>query len=307
MNFTILRLRFITALHIGDGELGDSGYCVPADTLFSALCTEAHKSGGTAAIAALVAAARSGSLLLSDALPYVDDNYYVPKPVLRIRSDDGENNDRKAFKKLKYIPLEMLERYLSGGYSSEDAKNEMIDFKLGASEARTQVNVGGDPYQVGAFMFYENAGLYVLVGYTDEAVLEIFDSLSFSGIGGKRSSGLGRFEIERAAPDDFEALLNLTADGKYMTLSASMACSGELEAAIDGANYVIKRRGGFVASADYSETPRRKRDFYSFAAGSVFASTFSGDVFDVSNGGTHPVWRYAKPLFIDLPGTEVLQ
>ena len=45
---------------------------------------------------------------------------------------------------------------------------------------------------------------------------------------------------------------------------------------------------------------RRKRDFHVFAAGSCFANQFLGDIFDVSTGGAHPVYRYAKPLFMEV-------
>jgi CRISPR-associated protein Csm4 len=47
-----------------------------------------------------------------------------------------------------------------------------------------------------------------------------------------------------------------------------------------------------------AERLEKKRDFYSFAAGSVFQNKFEGDIFDVSIKGNHPVWRYAKPLFM---------
>ena len=40
---------------------------------------------------------------------------------------------------------------------------------------------------------------------------------------------------------------------------------------------------------------------YVFAAGSCFKNEFEGDIYDVTNGGSHPVYRYAKPLFMGVP------
>ena len=56
-----------------------------------------------------------------------------------------------------------------------------------------------------------------------------------------------------------------------------------------------------MASEFYAEEYRRKRDLYVFAAGSCFKNEFEGDIYDVTNGGSHPVYRYAKPLFMGVP------
>ena len=54
---------------------------------------------------------------------------------------------------------------------------------------------GGDakPYHVGGFHYREGAGLYFIAkgGYDIAPLLE---SLRYSGLGGKRSAGYGRFE-----------------------------------------------------------------------------------------------------------------
>ena len=54
----------------------------------------------------------------------------------------------------------------------------------------------------------------------------------------------------------------------------------------------------FVASSDYAEEWRKKKDLYVFTAGSCFVNCFAGDIYDVSEGGKHPVYRYAKPIFM---------
>ena len=66
------------------------------------------------------------------------------------------------------------------------------------------------------------------------------------------------------------------------------------------ARYLLQRRSGFIASDDYSDKNVKKNDLYTFAAGSAFKNSFSGDIYDVSGNGRHPVYRYAKPFFIGL-------
>ena len=77
-----------------------------------------------------------------------------------------------------------------------------------------------------------------------------------------------------------------------------MAKNDELEAILENAGYVMLKRSGFINSYTYADNFQKKSDFYCFAAGACFEKKFEGDVFDVSQGGTHPVWRYAKPMLM---------
>ena len=89
-------------------------------------------------------------------------------------------------------------------------------------------------------------------------------SLSYSGLGGKRSSGLGRFEC-RAFPVPDALLRGLARKGsRYMLLSCALPRDEELDQAVEGADYQLVKRSGFVASADYAPQQMRKRDLYVF-------------------------------------------
>ncbi|GHV53338.1 CRISPR type III-associated RAMP protein Csm4 [Synergistales bacterium] len=306
MDYAVYKLRFSEPLHAGIKELSDCSSSLSSDTVFSAMCHEALKIGGSEHIERLVGLVRSGKLVISSALPFVDNDLYIPKPIIRIehperhkkKGFDDDYGNKKAFKKLKYIPLDLIEDYLAG---TLDAVAAQEDLALGDQDTRTRVSVGGDPYCVGAFAFRKNAGLYILAGYADHASLnrfeELLGALQYSGLGGKRSSGFGRFEFERGKADTFKPYLEKR-KGHLMTLNVCMAKDEELEAALSGATYVLSRRGGFVLSEKYAPQNVKKREFYSFAAGSCFERPFAGDVFDVSQGGSHPVWRYAVPMFM---------
>ena len=280
-----------------------------ADTLFSALCQEALMLYGEEGIQKLTELVRHGELLLTDAMPVHHNTYYIPKPMLRIEGErTGDSSQKKAFKKLKYIRLTSLPDYLSGTLNPEEEGKSME--KFGKAEIRTMASVteGKDtkPFPVGVFKYGDGWGLYFILAYgqkeTKNFAEELLMSLELSGIGGKRSAGLGKFTLENAKmPEEFVAKLNTGKENAHhVTLSVSMAEDAELETALRGAGYSMVKRSGFVASYTYEESFRRKEDFYMFGAGSTFRHPFGGTLRDVSSGGSHPVYRYGKPLFLEV-------
>ena len=305
MKYTLYILRFVSPVHFGNGRLDKTGICFYADTLFSALCTEAQKMSSDGA-KKLFDAAMSGRLRISDGLPFFNDTLFVPKPMTEVDSSErGNSKLKKKFKKLAYIPLNDIETFLSGDYDPEEA-SEMLD-SLGQVSGRARVAVGRDedsrPYSVGTFTFAKDCGLYFICEADDDTAAdfdELFDSLSYNGIGGKVSSGLGRFEYTYTdIPDGLMKRLSGEYD-RYMSLSICMPADTELESVIEGSSYELIKRSGFVASHEYAEEPLKKRDFYSFKSGACFTKRFKGDVFDVSSNGKHPVYRYAIPMLMGL-------
>lgn len=276
MKKSIIKLKFKTPVHFGSGRLTDGNYELKADTIFSALCIESRN------IEKLVADARAGRIKISDAFPYIGQYYYLPKPMIHIKH---ESDNYKLFKKIKYIAEDAIESYLEGTLYPED---ELENFILGEADIRTQVCVGEDPFQVGTYTFRENAGLYIIVEHADGDIIEIFDRLQYSGIGGKRSSGRGRFTYTMEACFDFPK------GNKKILLNSAMAKEGELESALEGASYLLQKRSGFIHQSRY-----KKQDLYTFQAGSVFENCFEGEIFDVGND-EHPVYNYAIPMFMEV-------
>ncbi|MBR0528836.1 MAG: type III-A CRISPR-associated RAMP protein Csm4 [Ruminococcus sp.] len=312
MRYDLLRLRFSTPVHFGNGRLDTAEMTFCADRLFSALCIEALKKGGEAYLQKICDAAKSGKLLFSDGLPYIGDTYYIPKPVIHIERSSGENSSvlKKAFKKLSYIPVGKTDDFFSGNIDPE-AENKKFD-KIGKFGKRHLVTVRNgeedpDPYHVGEFSFNENCGLYVILASESDDlyydISELVEALGYCGIGGKITSGMGKFTVSaKKVPEGLLRAFDGEHD-RYVSLSVCMAKNEELETALKNAGYVIIKRSGFINSCTYAGSFRKKSDFYCFAAGACFEKKFEGDVFDVSQGGAHPVWRYAKPLFmgVDIP------
>lgn len=304
MKGLIYKLKFSDGIHIGSGSLSSSDITVHADTLFSAICIEALNTGGEDMLMLVVEAAKNDKLLLSDALPYIDDTLYFPKPICRLENNKQQDNDlKKEFKNLKYIPYDELDTYMSGNIDPIKT-NEKFSM-LGKKELHQKVSLkageDNELYAVGVYRFAEKCGLYILVYVSDDATEKMFDdimdSLQFSGIGGKRTSGYGKFTYTKS---DFS--MSELSSGKYMTITSCMAEDEKLEAVLENATYKLIKRSGFVQSATYAETNVKKHDFYLFDSGSVFDKKFKGDVFDVSIEGNHPVYKYAKPLFVRIGG-----
>lgn len=304
MYYRIYKLTFPAGVHFGNNSLENSEATMHADTIFSALCHEAVGQSKEV-LDELVGAVENGDILFSDALPFIGDMLYLPKPYISIHSDSGDSKEKKKFKKLEYIPSELYQTFLDGKFPINEHGDDLDE--LGSHMVKTAVSVRGEeepqPYRVGSFWFNEGCGLYIIAGFSDEDreyfFMDLIDALSYDGIGGERSSGYGRFECRQAKtiPEELERALN-GEHQRYVTLSVSLPSDDELENAVSGSHYRLVRRSGFVASGKYSDTQLRKNDLYVFDCGSVFRNRFRGQIADVSSGGTHPVYRYAKPLFI---------
>lgn len=315
MKFKCYELAFSTAVHFGKKDLDDAEYVLYADTIFSAMCHEALNTGGADALNQLSDMVRSSRFRISDAFPYgtVDGKkkYYIPRPMLELAIEDkGDSSAKKTLKKLEYIPWDKLQEYLSGNM---DIENEayILKHNMGRRDIRTMASVketdDTKPYSVGTYRFSPGWGLYLTIGYENEDDLHMIEAVligtGYNGIGGKRSSGLGRFELRSASVTD-EILSRLTTEpeksGTYMTMSLSLPEREHIEDVLQDARYGLIRRGGFISSSTYVAGQVKKKDSYLFRSGSVFNKTFNGELLDVSGKGSHPVWRYAKPLFLEV-------
>ena len=96
MDYAVFKMRFLTPLHAGVKNLTDGGFSVNADTLFSALCQMARAEKGERGVEDLTDEVRAGRLALSDALPYIDGDLYIPKPIMRVEGT-GDYGDKKIY------------------------------------------------------------------------------------------------------------------------------------------------------------------------------------------------------------------
>ncbi|NCC79231.1 MAG: type III-A CRISPR-associated RAMP protein Csm4 [Clostridia bacterium] len=308
MGCEVYKMHFRTAVHFGSGILADSHMTFKADTLFSALCMEALYFGGVQMLEDWVELAREGRVRISDGFPYYGSRLYLPKPLKPFNQIENQKEiDSKVLKKLQYIPAEKIRAFSRDGADQELISDVSLSFGIHHVDQKAAIRGLEEtmPYSVGAFTFHQDRGLYVLVAYKDDQALEmfemLFDALSFRGIGGKTNAGMGKFSFTRdEVPEYISSHLGADHPGMKMTLSTSMAKTEELDEVLKEAYYLLEKRSGFVASENYSDTQMRKKDSYFFRSGSCFSKGYEGDVFDVSEGGTHPVYRYGYPLFLEV-------
>jgi len=236
MLYYLCKLDFLTALHIGDSSsarsLETSKMAFGSDTLFSALCHEALSLGGTTMLEQLYQLTKEDKLLLSDSMPYYGETLYIPRPVApAANKTEGDPGLRKRHKKMAYLPMVLMDRYLTYLRGEADFEVRLAEDELRAGESgdlpvvhtqfgthstvakvAVQGNEDPEPFHVGAFSFFkedkqrddnklgrETCGLYIIIGYAEEGalqlVLRLLKSLAVSGIGGKTSAGYGKFII----------------------------------------------------------------------------------------------------------------
>ena len=98
MRYTIYKLSFPNGIHIGTGNLSSTEKVIHSDTLFSAMCIEALNMGGEEKLNRFVQMAKDNKLRISDAMPYIGDTIYLPKPMIRSEGTDKDSALKKEFK-----------------------------------------------------------------------------------------------------------------------------------------------------------------------------------------------------------------
>ncbi len=349
MQSYIFKLKFKSLVRFGQGKsfggLAASNFSCCADTLFSALCYEILCCFGEEKMLEFVQKAKKGDLLFSDMFPWKHNELYLPKPALYLkRTETGikdktkkeeikkeENIDRKFLKKVQYIPFTMFNKYLdfikTGSIISNDliyGLNEQFAYELIIERAAVGRDDETMPYPVSGWRFAEDCGLYFIVKTKNDNDIDllstIIDSLSISGIGGKKSTGMGKFELAEKPISlssknesdsyshaysadinyfqEFSKMLD-SESGCYMSLSVLILNDSEFELfEPEDSYYSLLPRSGFIYSKEYSDKPLKKKPIIMFASGSCFKKSFPGDIIDLSDKGAHPVFRYGKGMYM---------
>lgn len=319
MEYKLYKLTFNTPVHFGSDIVGssleESDFICHSDTFFSALCLEYIKLNGAETIDNFIDFFNNGKLLISSLLPYKNNDLYIPKPSIVIERSDTKNenkeenssSDRKKMKKLNYIKVSDIDIYLNyikgiGDFNFDYEYNNFAKYslnqKVGLRDEENRL------YSLGTYSFYKNNGLYFALSFSDNETLKEFEkilkSLSYSGIGGKRTHGLGNFEYNEA---DFSAFENkLFKDSKYkMLISLFSPTENEMES-IDFSNsfYSLIKRNGFIYSNNYSGNLSKRKSLSMFKEGSCFTDNINGNIKDVSQNGNHKVYRYGKAFYIGI-------
>lgn len=316
MDYCLYKLKFDGAVHFGQSESALSLYTAAdhfrADTLFSALCHTVLALWGEEGLREIVEQAESDELRLSDSMPWRGKQYYLPKPcAVSEQKREVPAQLRKAIKKLAWIPvsdMDLFERSIRGEalYTPGDAAFGMVVERASAAVVE---GADAESYQIGAFRFFPECGLYVLAGVKTmdqaEKLHTLLSALGMSGIGGKVSSGYGSFTVTEThvlsqTTDEqlkwLNAALNASGAKHQLLLTTSLPTDAELDDVLENAQYQLVRRAGYVQSETFAASPVRKRTQYFLAAGAMLERPFRGALYTVAENGGHPVLRYAKPM-----------
>lgn len=307
MELKMYKMSFNNA-HFGEGYLNTSSKCFTASRLFSALFLEAIKLGKQDEFLKL---AQQEDFVLSDAFPFCEGKIFFPKPegypVERYKNFMTTTKDIRIAKKineLQYIPIDELAYFIETKGSIEKLveKEELVDKWLASYHdfARKEIVVrkGVDPYEVEVVKFKED--LCVIASH-NRLLSHLISSLQFSGIGGKRTSGLGAFTLEIIdIPQEYKRRFTINTTKMTLLLSSSLPATNELRNVLGKGKYRMIEESGFAYS-EQSHTPLRKKKLWKFAAGSVFYQTYIGQIIDVRpQGMSHPVWNFSKGLFYEI-------
>lgn len=310
-----------------------------SDTLFGALIWAAQVADGAQLAAEWLERFRSGDppVLLSSALPYLEreGTPLVPRPQRRPAFDEDsysrEDWDPKALKRAEYVELPLLSLWRAGLPERPPAAlgEALVTADLAENlSARTRRNNNGSGplaiwstvarpgvtldrrtsasqvYSFAATSYGCALAVYVLAESEDVlARLDRWlDVLGRTGIGGRRSRGLGAFSWERIASP-----LPLSAAPKGLTLSLVWPRRDELEAGAlsppHGFGYRLVDRRGWIASLPWST--ERTRTVAMLGEGSYVNPSLRpvvgglADVTPMDPRGRHPVFRYGLGLFLD--------
>ena len=315
MHYYLYKLKFPYGVHFGADKAGIglekiSSNC-HCDTLYSAICHEILKLYGEGELTKFYNETVDGKFLLTDLLPYKNDELMIPKPILyREKSEEEQVSDsvkKKKMKKLQFLPMSKLDDFFAGNF-------EDIKFCESALYEKNAPSREGDDsknglYSVGVTRFLDDCGLYFIAKLPEDKK-EWFDniimSLGLSGIGGKRTSGYGQFEPKISMlKDNILNLLNKESK-YYLSLSAFYPQKDEIQNLKSG-YYTLIQRQGFVQSTNYSDNKSKflkKLPTTMINAGSCFEKRFKGDdwywledsseMFEEETGLYHKTITYSK-------------
>ena len=328
MAYLLYKLRFPNGIHIGTAfgnTLEETMIGTYSDTFFSAIYNEYMKIYDDNELYKI---SETGDFLVSDLLPFKEKedrttDFYLPKPFINIerRVIKTETTvDRKKVKAINFIPADKLNEYFS--FLEKGTKFPEIDDNFGKRQLYTKnkVSLNGEDtklYNIEVFKFNKNSGLYFIVKLPeDDKWQEIFEnileSLSLTGIGGKKNSGFGQFISEDpmffdgtdfdAIESESDAFINralFTKSKKFLLLSSYSPKIEEIKKIKENDNcYQLIKRSGFVNSSSYSEQAEKRKQVYMLSSGSVLNFKPEGKILDLSLHGNHSIYRMGKPIVL---------
>lgn len=332
-----------SGFHFGRHGLGqeETDIRLPSDALFAALTACLVRLEGAPAVPGWVEAFSNDSpvAVFSSAFPRVGGVLLFPTPLRTSPTGQaGEVIPLKKLKRVRFVSLRLLRRLLAGesladlyhsAFALQDGqvlisveeRGQLLEAvltddrgRIWSVEQRPRVTVGRERYNANLFftgrcVFLPECGLWFGVRWLREdpsmrvLLPRLVQELGDSGLGGDRTSGMGRAHIEPMSACD---LPDPAPGAPWITLSRFLPADGEMSALLDSrAAYSLESVGGWVESP--GQKAERRRTVRMVSEGSVLgplAVAAPGAVADVQPdyNGTRPlghaVWRYGRALAV---------
>ena len=340
MAYYIFTLKFETPVHFGDaangGFLDKIAMSCSADTLFAALCNEAALQGGEV-VEQFIDKVRQRKIAFSSLMPYfrikdkkknkeIDVHFYLPKPLL---INEVNKQAAKSFSEMKHLATKLkkqkktnfirasqMQQLLQSRKNGEAMEVEADEFAVPFVSGRVNLrDEKPQPYYVGSYVFADDAGLYLICSAEDENDIDFIEkllsSLGASGIGGKRSSGYGKFILaddrwelydDGGVYDDDSAIALMLFDTESsLQMCLAPLCPQQADVSMVKAGaYKLVKRGGFISSPELGENVKRD-SIYMLAEGSCFGKRLEGRMLEQSvEGLSHRVYRNGLGMFLGL-------
>jgi CRISPR-associated protein Csm4 len=297
-----VRMWFDGGLRLGAFGHGLEGSeeVLGADRLYSAL---------TQACLDLVGQPVPGEVRISSAFPFVEDEFFFPRPILPIKglteNPELRTHYGKKIKQAQFIPHQAFFAWLAGrdfdmSYAFEGSQEQLSLALANRTVARVALdrqNASSTLYFVNKWCFRsEKSGLFCMVDCAEEEwklLKAAFTWLEDRGVGGKKSSGYGCFTCEFI--DDY-SIPDVDDPRCWVTVSCTIPGPGEESELI---RYQLTEKHGWV-DCKCPGGPTRKQSIWMIKEGAVFSSpNVRGSIVDVAPPGHgHPVWRYGLTFLL---------
>lgn len=327
-------LVFRSPLHVGERGVGlEAAHVhVPADTLFSAICSVWRDVYGVERLLGDVLdwyeETGSEPFFLTSAFPYAGPVRFFPKPLARAPHVTIGQENEKAFKRVRFVseavftalvtsqPLifdatncvngqtvwvTAAERQQLEGWW-EDESDDVVLWKQAVVPRVTldRMTSTSELWHFGETRFASGAGLWFAVDFNTEhgdglrrRFMACLRVLGDTGLGGERGAGRGLFEVNEPQA---RTLLETDPAGRFVTLSPLCPRAEDELAQLtgDGAAYDLIPRRGWVTSPEAANL--RRKMVWMFAEGSVLTGAPAGRPGRLVNvkpeACPHDVWRY---------------
>lgn len=301
----IIELEFENLVHFGTHSVGisleKSSFTAGSNTIYSALVIEFIRLFGEGKLEDFIKNFKQ-NIRISNLLPYNKEDetstYYIPKPKKILTKKNIDRDKEKEIKKIKYIPINEIENYLDCEYNENTifAKEVLIDKN---KTRRSNTNEENELYTVSGYKFYGGKGLYFILEYKEDKDIEVIktliNSLQYTGIGGKKSTGYGRFtySIIEKVPEEFEK----PKENNGVILLSNLLLTKKNANEISNGYYSIIKYNGY--SNFRNNTNFRKKDTYLIEEGSCFEKEIEGEIIDVGYESA-PSYLYGLGIYITI-------